>query len=59
MSGLLRNGFLKKEISKAILSQQKWRNKQIKIFFQDGRPIFGKFDNGILIKPRIENIKFL
>ena len=59
MSRLLRDRFLKQEISKAILSQQKWRNKQIKIFFQDGRPIFGKFDNGILIKPRIENIKFL
>ena len=37
--------------------QQKWREKQVKIFFEEGRPIYGRYINGILVEPTIRNIK--
>ncbi len=37
--------------------QQKWREKQVKIFFEEGRPIYGRYINGILVEPTIRNFK--
>ncbi len=42
---------------KAIESQEKWRQKQIDILYRSGRPIFGKYVNGILVKELIYNLK--
>ena len=36
--------------------QQKWRQKQIEIFFQEGRPIYGKYINEKFVKPHLNNI---
>lgn len=42
---------------KAVESQEKWRQKQIDIFYKSGRPIFGKYVNGKLVKNLIYNLK--
>lgn len=36
--------------------QKIWRQKQIEIFFQQGRPIYGKYINGNFVKPQLYNI---
>ena len=46
-----------KELELALKKQEQWRKKQIKIYFQDGRPIYGRYINGVLIQPEITNIK--
>lgn len=39
--------------------QEQWRKKQIKIFYEEGRPIYGRYINGILVKPDITNTRKL
>ena len=48
-----------KELELALKKQEQWRKKQIKIFFEEGRPIYGRYINGILVKPDIRNTKKL
>jgi hypothetical protein len=45
------------ELELALKKQERWRKKQVKIFYQEGRPIYGRFINGILVQPDIRNIK--
>lgn len=37
------NQYYKKTISEAMLNQEKWRQKQIGLLYNQGRPIFGKY----------------
>tara|TARA_Y100000591_G_C21812931_1_gene688979 strand:+ start:487 stop:675 length:189 start_codon:yes stop_codon:yes gene_type:complete len=61
MSTILYDNYLlkPKELELALKKQEQWRKKQIKIFFEEGRPIYGRYINGILVKPDIRNTKKL
>lgn len=39
--------------------QLKWRKKQLDIFYNIGRPIYGVYKQGRLIQPSLNNIHFL
>ena len=47
------------ELELALKKQEEWRKKQIKIFYEEGRPIYGRYINGVLLQPDIRNIKKL
>ena len=38
--------------------QLKWRQKQLDIFYNTGRPIYGVYKHGRLIQPLLNNLHF-
>ena len=42
---LIQSLYIKKmSMSPAMVKQEKWRQKQIKKYYYDGRPLFGKYE---------------